>query len=106
VKSASNLVRTRLFVLLLLCGCDAVVEREVIEVRQETGSTYCTRASFCYRYGIGYNGKASYSYGFSTLCPGQQPADIEVTTYRVMRESGKSGIVADRRVLRTTGSCH
>lgn len=93
--------------LIFLTGCDPVVSSKVVETYKPVERRVsCGTTGYCYRYGLGFNGKMSYSYGFSSMCPGHRQAIVQDYKELWIRKSGKQQFVVRSRTLNYLESCH
>jgi hypothetical protein len=68
------------------------------------GTRSCNYTGYCYRCGMGFDGKLSCGFGMSALCSGTQSVVLEQTPIRRRYEDGSSKLDTSARTLQA-GPC-
>ena len=86
-------------------GCDKIVSEKRGTPTERMGETGCSHFDYCYKCGLGYDGKFSCAFQFSHFCPGTQPARLLITPITYTRESGAVETHAETVVVERMGAC-
>src|SRR5262245_29673405 len=65
-------MRSLVLVLVLLAGCDKVVQSELIESHPDKARMHCTHPGYCFTCTPGFDGKSHCGLKFSGICPGSR----------------------------------
>ena len=85
---------------LTLGGCREEVGRVVAGASIETTAPRsCSKFGFCYKCGMGYNGKLSCGFQMSAFCTGTQTATIRETPMRIEYNDGTFSDYVARQTL-------
>jgi len=84
---------------------DPVVERREISRNEGQTTVACHYYGYCFRCGLGADGKHSCGYQLTAFCRGERPATGDEVLIEITRESGKQQQLTLWENLKEKGEC-